>query len=1017
MRSSILSSNPSLASISKPPIPVFRRARRDLPRCAEKGMVASLVILGTSLFCCHGWTVTPLGSSLSRMGVDSSGRMHSHTALDAKRKSNKRKIPKMPSLPAKQVASPIIDDETTSSEKTSTSSANVSADSITSSSVGQRVNNPAAESTMVVMDVENIRGATSFRISHEALLSRIQLWREDRLSIASNAFQQKQSDRLKGEGAEETTTFLEPLLWVCDHGMTPSIHHFTLFPTNDGYSENDSKMPHNFGVIFAGPGRSADDVIVDVVELRCSGSGGADATPRDNDEETEIIVPTSNIIASRNATIVITADAKLISRCQQARRKSSSLSDVIFVEPASLLQQLEKYRTTSVEEESFFGEGSSRNFGSRNSNYPVSRSSIVAAVGINDSNGRNKDGKTSTMNSFKESSIASEQHAKFQARFQNRNGKNEAQLAEANGATTETGFANKEETFCRNSNVDEDELDESSKDKSSRESNAAAIAAQLRTEEVRRRLLLSDAYYLARPSKNLRGRRAHTTMAAVHAKYKNRNISKKQQKKLFAKRFGDKKKEDMIEAANTRKQLAATLQVNLLSWEQKKKSSGSKSIKSGSLLLESLLGWFDEEKEKVNKASANSISYFESHIGDSGDGLSTEYEAESPDTSDILGCGTVGSNSKWDPLGSPLHVPLRPKDTEHSKKLKSQMKSSSRNGLQPLRAVVISDTHGFEGALARFPAPGTSEEVHIPSIVGDDFLLPQADILIHCGDFAASGSRKNQRAAARRLDDFLARQTHIPEKIVVQGNHDPDSPAKTLFPNSKALYIRKSSTIEVNGVSFALEPYSRKTAFRSVGQRMATSSSSGALSSFPKCDVLVSHEPPRGVLDLTYHGFSAGSSFLRNVVECAQEKPRLWLCGHIHEGRGVMKYHFAKNDEDGIRREESPTIVINAANANTGRANRLVSGAVIVDIDRDPVTIARSDKKATAEMTLKVRSVIDDDSDDIFPLNGDAGLGLHGMDELELYVTRPGVRRRKGIPQSVRKQRLQSRSTTAIVED
>ncbi len=1008
-----MSSKQCLASISKPSIHGGLRSctSTSLRHCVQRRIIAALLILGTSISCCLGLIPTSSGPlvSSSRIGADESSRIYSYSALNAVRKSNRRKIPKMPSLPARKVAPSKIDDASSSVDSTSTSrSADSSVAPTATSPVGQPVRNPAAESTMVVMDVENIRGATSFRISHEALLSRIQLWREDRLSIASHSFKQKHSDEMGGEDAEKTTTFLEPLLWVCDHGMTPSIHHFTLFPTKDEKLGKDSQMPHNFGVIFAGPGRSADDVIVDIVELRCSGLANTDAMSNDNEVESDTIAPTDNSMTLRNVTIVITADAKLITRCQQARRKSSSLSDVIFVEPASLLQQLEKYRTSSVEEESLFGDGSSRINGFRNSNYPSSRPPTAAAVGNNDGNGRNKDGKTSTMTSFKESSIASDQHAKFQARFQNRNGKKEAQLTDVEG------------NFGGNDDGDEDEPDENDKDgyrqhdeKGQQTSghNAATIAAQLRTEEVRRRLLLSDAYYLARPSKNLRGRRAHTTMAAVHAKYKNRNISKKQQKKLFAKRFGNKRKEDMIDAANTRKELAATLQVNLLNWEQNNNSQKSRSIKSGVFLLETLIGWFDEERELVNMGLANSISYLDSRIGVASDGLTVEYQADSPDTSNILSCGTVSSNSKWDPLGTPIHVPLRRNDMEYLNVSESRKQSSSRTGLQPLRAVVISDTHGFEGALARFPNPGTSEEIHIPNIHVDDFLLPQADILIHCGDFAASGSRKNQRAAARRLDDFLARQTHIPEKIVVQGNHDPDSPAKTLFPDSKALYIRESSTIEVNGVSFALEPYSRKTTFRSGGRLMSTSSLSSVVNSFPKCDVLVSHEPPRGVLDLTYHGFSAGSAFLRNIVECAPHKPRLWLCGHIHEGRGVMKHHFTNDDDIGS--EESPTIVINAANANTGRANRLVSGAVIVDIERDPVTMTMREKNETAEVTIKVRSVLDNDSDILFPLNGDSELSLNGMEEFELCVTRPGVRRRKGVPQSVRKQRFQNRSASA----
>jgi len=141
--------------------------------------------------------------------------------------------------------------------------------------------------------------------------------------------------------------------------------------------------------------------------------------------------------------------------------------------------------------------------------------------------------------------------------------------------------------------------------------------------------------------------------------------------------------------------------------------------------------------------------------------------------------GRIGFDNKWDPLSSTLNVPLR----------EGIQKNDAR--LLPLRIVVISDTHGFEGGLSTFSdeRKPLSEGHHPSRLHNDDFLLPRADVLIHCGDFAASGSRKTQREASRRLDEFLARQTHIPDKVIVQGNHDPDSPSKVLFPNSKAIYI------------------------------------------------------------------------------------------------------------------------------------------------------------------------------------------------------------------------------------
>lgn len=807
----------------------------------------------------------------------------------------KKKAPQMPTLPV-----------TSSSSSSSTSDFYSTSNTIST--------------PMVVMDVENIRGATSFRISHEALLSRIRLWREDRLSMAPST----------------SSASLEPLMWVCDHGMSPSIHHYSLFPNDE---DENNKLPHNFGAIFAGD-RTADDVIVDLVQLRCGGLPSYHIESNNNVDYEGGSLDVSDDM-TRNTTIVITADARLISRCQQARRQSSSLSDVIFVEPASLLQQLERYRINSHEEESLFGEALVQ--ASTHQITMPSSKNIDA-----DSGGKRSDGKTSTMTSFKDSSIAAQQHAKFQARFQN-------------------------------SSPDAGTISQQSQEESD---NSAAIAAQLKTEQIRRQMLLSDAYYLARPSKS-RGRKSQSTMAAIHANYKNRNISKKQQKKMYAKRFGKKRKEDLANAALKRKQLAAKLQLNLERVSKGRLEDDndnvdrvpiidqSRSVRGGAELLETLLGWFEERRIMIGKKEVHQSSF-------------EKPEQHDPTTLLGLTSGQVGVDDKFDPLGSVVNVPLR----------EEQVQSSSKS-VAPLRMVVISDTHGFEGALSKF----SDDKEHCRS---DDFLLPKADLLLHCGDFAASGSRKTQRAAARRLDEFLARQTHIPEKIIVQGNHDPDSPAKVLFPSSKAIYVRSSSTITVNGVHFSLEPFSRRMAYRNIRRNVASTSPSD----FPKCDILVSHEPPKHILDLTYHGFSAGSFHLKDLVERAENKPRMWLCGHIHESRGILSHKFQPDGADNEDECEA-TIVINASNANSGRANRIVSGAVVVEVER---LSSNNSEGQSAESTLQSRKV----EDYGYLGNGeDLGLAMAGMDGMEQneYASRPGVRRRKGIPLSVRQQMKQVRST------
>lgn len=275
---------------------------------------------------------------------------------------------------------------------------------------------------MVLMDVENIRGATSFRLSHEALLSRIKMWREDRLSMSTHS-----------------NSYLEPLVWVCDHGTEPSIHHCPL-ALGDQNDTSLSVLPHNFGAIFAGPGRTADDVIVDIVEGRVSGGNEPD------------------VYTERNTTIVITADSRLISRCQQARRKSESLSDLVFVEPTSLIQQLERYRVHSDIEERLFGDRRAPPSGRM-----YSPTKMVAVP----TGGKDKDGKTATMTSFKDSSIAAHQHAKFQARFQKKNGENTRPSVDRKKESQQPSRADDDETLYT-------------------KSDESALGAQLATEQIRR---------------------------------------------------------------------------------------------------------------------------------------------------------------------------------------------------------------------------------------------------------------------------------------------------------------------------------------------------------------------------------------------------------------------------------------------------------------------------------------------------------------------------------------------------
>jgi len=53
------------------------------------------------------------------------------------------------------------------------------------------------------------------------------------------------------------------------------------------------------------------------------------------------------------------------------------------------------------------------------------------------------------------------------------------------------------------------------------------------------------------------------------------------------------------------------------------------------------------------------------------------------------------------------------------------------------------------------------------------------------------------------------------------------------------------------------------------------------------CDVLVTHEPPRGTLDQAWSGTHIGTQAVRDLVE--RLNPRVLTCGHVHESPGIER--------------------------------------------------------------------------------------------------------------------------------
>lgn len=144
--------------------------------------------------------------------------------------------------------------------------------------------------------------------------------------------------------------------------------------------------------------------------------------------------------------------------------------------------------------------------------------------------------------------------------------------------------------------------------------------------------------------------------------------------------------------------------------------------------------------------------------------------------------------------------------------------------------------------------------------------LPNADVIIHCGDFTDNGTEEE-------VLDFLNWFITLPykHKIFVTGNHDTclwDAECIEDLPEN--VHFLQDSECEIEGIKFFGLAYNHP-------EQLIPSD----------IDVLVSHEPPLMILDKD-NGIHWGNAPLKNKV--FELKPRYHLFGHAHGAYGTVKH-------------------------------------------------------------------------------------------------------------------------------
>jgi Icc-related predicted phosphoesterase len=158
--------------------------------------------------------------------------------------------------------------------------------------------------------------------------------------------------------------------------------------------------------------------------------------------------------------------------------------------------------------------------------------------------------------------------------------------------------------------------------------------------------------------------------------------------------------------------------------------------------------------------------------------------------------------------------------------------------------------------------------------------LPDGDMIIHAGDISYHGT-------AHELQDFLDWYRDLPYryKIFIAGNHDFafEDAKDSLTIHPELIYLENSSIV-IEGLTVwgsPLCPPHHQWAFMWDDVRRQE-----AYAQIPdNCDIVINHSPAYQIQDLAWNGANVGCQALAERIKVV--KPRLLVCGHIHEGFGI----------------------------------------------------------------------------------------------------------------------------------
>jgi Icc-related predicted phosphoesterase len=204
----------------------------------------------------------------------------------------------------------------------------------------------------------------------------------------------------------------------------------------------------------------------------------------------------------------------------------------------------------------------------------------------------------------------------------------------------------------------------------------------------------------------------------------------------------------------------------------------------------------------------------------------------------------------------------------------------------------MSDSHGrHENIYVLKRGEALNQQDTLNNITGGVYLPVEADMIIHSGDLSMRGTEFE-------IDKFLKWYSSLPYKykILICGNHDflfekQRTIAQELLARYPNITYLESSEVVIEGIKIYGEP--RQPWFHDWAFNVERGEKIKRYwDAIPDdTDILVTHGPPKGILDMTMRGDQVGCE---DLLQRIWELKNLRLCqfGHIHEDAG---YEFISN--------------------------------------------------------------------------------------------------------------------------